>query len=77
MADIFDIDDNEKVDAENPTLKFDPPKQIPKHKTTDKATLWDVIIAKIVGAYKLYVCIFLGLKKKNKIKLIVSFKLQD
>lgn len=52
MADIFEADEFEKIDVENPTLKYIPPKQNQSRKSTDKPT-WDVVIAKIVGAFKL------------------------
>lgn len=54
LADIFEDDEYEKVDVENPTLKFTAPvlrNQLPK-------STWDVVIAKVVGAYKLYVYYF-------------------
>lgn len=54
LADIFEDDEYEKVDVEQPTLKFKPPIRNQSQKTTEKST-WDVVIAKIVGAYKLYV----------------------
>lgn len=56
LADIFDVDDSVNSTEANPTLKYIPPKpkQLREQKTVDKS-IWNVVIAKIVRAFKLYV----------------------
>lgn len=54
LADIFEADESEKPNEVNTTLKYVPPKSKQPQKTTEKPT-WNVVIAKIVGAFKLYV----------------------
>lgn len=63
LADIFEADEPEQNIASNPTLKYIPPKsnQLQKSANTTSAekSQWDVAIAKLVSAYKLYVYIAL------------------
>lgn len=54
LADIFEADDLDKFGEGNPTLKYVPPKANQPQQTAEKAS-WNVVIAKIVGAFKLYV----------------------
>lgn len=54
LADIFDAEDTDKIDDVNPTLKYRPPKAQQQQQPADKSS-WNVVIAKIVSAFKLYV----------------------
>lgn len=56
LAEIFEADESGNPNEMNPTLKYIPPKSKQPHaqKTTENPT-WNVIIAKIVGAFRLYV----------------------
>lgn len=58
LADIFEADETEQTSETNPSLKYIPPKpnqfQKPSNTSAEKPK-WDVAIAKIVCAYKLYV----------------------
>lgn len=60
LADIFEADETEQNTFEsNPSLKYIPTKANPVQKPTNAANAekskWDVAIAKVVSAYKLYV----------------------
>lgn len=60
LADIFEADESEQTFGSNPSLKYIPSKAIQFQKTTNTNTeksKWDVAIAKLVSAYKLYVYI--------------------
>lgn len=59
MADIFEADESDQNLESNPSLKYIPKKsnqaQKPSNSGGTEKSKWDVAIAKLVSAYKLYV----------------------
>lgn len=73
LADIFEGDESEQNVETNPSLKYIPTKSNQSQKTTStgnaEKSKWDVAIAKLVSAYKLYVCERQNNQKFDQIKL--------